>query len=361
MMTSDGGRQGLRPAASRPVKRSQVASEGSKLVAKGLIIGTRGSDLALWQARHIQALLGGEAAGVKLQIIKTLGDQLLDISLQNQIDKGFFTKELEAALLAGHIDLAVHSLKDLPTENPPGLVLAAVPPRADCGDVLFVRPERCDPQRAFPVQPGATVGTASLRRSALLACYAPQAQAAFLRGNVPTRLGKAKSGDLDAVVLARAGVARLGLDLGDLLAFDLHPQVWLPAAGQGALGIQCRHGDAALLAQLAQLADPASAQAVAIEREVLQRMEGGCHSPFGALAVIDAATVTAPARGTVTVHAGAIDAANRWLTVQVQGPAPTIAAQAERALRQILRGDAGDRSSSPPAEFAWALPARPWS
>lgn len=330
-------------------------------MAKGLIIGTRGSDLALWQARHIQALLGGEAAGVKLQIIKTLGDQLLDISLQNQVDKGFFTKELEAALLAGHIDLAVHSLKDLPTENPPGLVLAAVPPRADCGDVLFVRPERCDPQRAFPVQPGATVGTASLRRSALLACYAPQAQAAFLRGNVPTRLGKAKSGAVDAVVLARAGVARLGLDFGDLLAFDLHPQVWLPAAGQGALGLQCRHSDAALLAQLAQLADPASAQAVAIEREVLQRMEGGCHSPFGALAVIEA--------GTVTVHAGAVDADNRWLTVQVRGTAATIAAHAEQALRQVLRGgdeacatgDAGDRSSFTTAEFAWALPARPWS
>ncbi|MBM4342282.1 MAG: hydroxymethylbilane synthase [Deltaproteobacteria bacterium] len=312
-----------------------------------ITIGTRGSDLALWQARHVQALLGGPDAGVQLRIIKTSGDRFLDIALQNQLDKGFFTKELEAELLTGGIDLAVHSLKDLPTENPPELVLGAVPPRADTGDVLFVQPDAHDPSAPMGLRPGARVGTASLRRMALLRAHAPQVHSELLRGNVPTRLGKAKDGVLDAVVLARAGVSRLGLDWGALLAFDLDPTVWLPAAGQGALGLQCRAADTGLRARLDRIADPIAALAVRCERDVLRRLEGGCHSPFGALATVQAATVT--------LRAGAAAADDRWVAVQVTAPAEAVAAQTETALRAALVAPATSR-----AEAAWVQPARPW-
>ncbi len=310
-------------------------------------IGTRGSDLALWQAHHVQALLGGTAAGVQLRIIKTSGDRFLDIPLQNQLDKGFFTKELEAELLGGTIDLAVHSLKDLPTEHPPGLVLAAVPPRADTGDVLFVQRHAHDPQQPMGLRAGAKVGTASLRRMALLKAYAPQVQAEFLRGNVPTRLGKAKSGALDAVILARAGVSRLGLDWGDLLAFDLDPTVWLPAAGQGALGLQCRAEDSDLRQRLEAVADPAAALAVRCERDVLRRMEGGCHSPFGALGLVNG--------DQVTLRAGAQAADGRWVAVRVTGAADDVAAVAEAQLRAALA-----HPGALDTEAAWLQPARPW-
>ncbi len=312
-----------------------------------ITIGTRGSDLALWQAHHVQRLLGGQAAGVQLRIIKTSGDRFVDIPLQNQLDKGFFTKELEAELLAGTIDLAVHSLKDLPTENPPGLVLGAVPPRADTGDVLFVQPAAHDPDQPMGLRAGARVGTASLRRMALLRAYAPQVQAEFLRGNVPTRLNKAKDAVLDAVILARAGVSRLGLPWGSLLAFDLDPAVWLPAAGQGALGLQCRADDQDLGARLAAVADLAAALAVRCERDVLRRMEGGCHSPFGALAAVHG--------DQVTLRAGAQASQGQWVAVAVSGPAGEVAARAETALRAAL--------ANPPAvasEAAWVQPARPW-
>lgn len=313
------------------------------------VIGTRGSELALWQAHHIQRLLGGEARGVGLQIIRTRGDHMLDIPLQNQLDKGFFTKELEAALLDGRVDIAVHSLKDLPTQNPEGLTLGAIPQRADVGDLLFVRREALDSARPFPVRRGARVGTASLRRKALLHHVAPDVEAAFLRGNVPTRLNKAKTGELDAVILARAGIARLGLDPGDLLVFDLVAESWLPAAAQGALGIQCRVADSAVRALLAPIADSEATAAVAVERELLQRMEGGCHSPFGALAQVHGAAVT--------LRAGTVDVQERWVHVQVSGPLATVAGQAEVALRAAL----AQGRVAKPEEQAWVRPAALWS
>lgn len=306
------------------------------------VIGTRGSELALWQARHIQALLGGEAAGVGLQIIKTRGDQMLDVPLQHQLDKGFFTKELEAALLDGRVDIAVHSLKDLPTQMPPGLVLAAVPERADVNDVLFVRKDAYDPSRPLPVKAGARVGTASMRRKSLLQHVAPDVEATFLRGNVPTRLNKAKTGELDAVILARAGVSRLGLDTADLLVFDLDPLLWLPAAAQGALGIQCRGGDAKTLKILEKIANPDAALEVALERELLQRMEGGCHSPFGALATVTGSRAV--------LRAGTVDARDRWVAVQVEGTTAEVAAQAETALRAAIA-----------KEQVWVRPAARWA
>ena len=313
-----------------------------------VVIGTRGSELALWQARHLQALLGGEAAGVTLQIIRTRGDKLLDIPLQQQVDKGFFTKELESALLDRSVDVAVHSLKDLPTQMPPGVVLAAVPTRADVGDVLFVHPQAYAAGFALPMRAGAKVGTASLRRKALLDHAAPHAVSTFLRGNVPTRLNKAKTGELDAVILARAGVARLGLALDGLLAFDLDPTLWLPAAAQGALGIQCRDDDRALCERLQAIADPQATRAVAIERELLQRMEGGCHSPFGATAVV--------AGDQATLRAGTVDATQRWHAVVCAGPWAALAGQAEAELREKLAS-----APSPPEARPWVTPSRPWS
>lgn len=313
-----------------------------------LVIGTRGSDLALWQARHVQGLLGGAERGVGLEIIRTRGDQMLDVPLQNQLDKGFFTKELEVALAGGAIDLAVHSLKDLPTLMPPGLVLGAVPSRADVGDVLFIHPRAHQPGQRVPLRAGSKVGTASLRRSALLRCFAADVEPAFLRGNVPTRLGKVRSGELDAVVLARAGVSRLGLDLAGLVAYDLVPEAWLPAAAQGALGLQCRAADTALRQRLATIADAPTAIAVGLERQLLQRMEGGCHSPFGALATVEGHEAT--------LRAGTVDGAGRWVAVVVQAAIADVVVAAEAALRDAMqRGISSSRQ-----EEAWLRPVQPW-
>jgi hydroxymethylbilane synthase len=309
-----------------------------------MILGTRGSELALWQARYVQAALGGETAGVQLQIIKTQGDLLLNLPLQNQADKGFFTKELEVALADRRIDLAVHSLKDLPTAMPPGLALAAIPPRADVGDVLFVRPQAHDPTQPMALRPGSRVGTASNRRTALLRTLAPHVQAEFLRGNVPTRLGKVLSGALDAAILARAGVARLNLPHPGVLAFDLDPQVWLPAPGQAALGVQARADDAAVLKRLAVLHDPTTAACVDIERRLLQRTEGGCHAAFGAWASLQGEQAT--------VDAG-WEREGQWQQVRVTAPARQVV---ELTFERLLANAQGRDMS----ERAWCVPAHPW-
>ncbi len=310
-----------------------------------LTIGTRGSELALWQARHVQARLGGEAAGVQLKIVKTSGDQLLNIPLQAQLDKGFFTKELEVELAAKLVDAAVHSLKDLPTNLPPGLVLAAIPERAEVNDVLLVHRSALDMSRALPVKAGGKIGTASMRRSALLQHVAPDLKVVLLRGNVPTRLNKAKTGELDAVLLARAGLARLNLDPGDVAVFDLNPQRWLPAAAQGALGIEIREGDENAMGYLKTLHDPATAAAVGLERGLLRRIEGGCHSPFGALA-------TVAKDGTATLRAATVGTDGIWRTIEVQGPVDTLV---ERAFALLMAQGPDLPDTSP-----WYTPARPW-
>ena len=311
-----------------------------------LVIGTRGSELALWQARHVQSLLGGEAAGVTLQIIKTSGDQLLDIPLQNQLDKGFFTKELEVALLDGRVDLAVHSLKDLPTQMPEGLILAAIPPRAATADLLLMRPAAHAPERPLPSVPGARIGTASMRRTALLHHADSTAVATFLRGNVPTRLGKAISGELDAVLLARAGVERLGLPLDQVIAYELSPLRWLAAAGQGALGLQARAGDQIVLDRLQALHHAETAAAVDLERGLLRKLEGGCHTAFGARAV-----VTGPL---ATLTAGLTDSADRWHAVEVRGAVADLIDAGFEALQAVLRG------APHPADVTAAGAEEPW-
>ncbi len=247
-------------------------------------IGTRGSALARWQAEHVRELLlrAWPDLMVEIVVFTTRGDRELAKPLPEIGGKGLFTQELETALRGGEIDLAVHSLKDLPTDMPEDLVLAAVPPREDPHDVLVSRHEV--PLDHLPVHP--TIGTSSNRRSAQIRLVRPDAHVIPLRGNVDTRVRKAlvPDGPYDGVVLARAGLVRLNLTdrITQVLPFD----VMLPAPGQGALGIQCRADDERLLRLLAPLDDPATRAAVTAERAFLAGMGGGCAIPLAALGTV---------------------------------------------------------------------------
>jgi hydroxymethylbilane synthase len=246
------------------------------------VIGTRGSALALWQARKVASLLDVKT---ELTIIKTSGDRFQDIPLQGQSQTGFFTKEIENQLLEGVIDIAVHSLKDLPTAPHPDLVLEAYLPRAAANDLLLIHPDWHDPEALIPVKSGCKVGATSLRRQALLRLYGPQAEPTMLRGNVPTRIDKCKSEQYGAIVLAQAGVERLEIDTEPLIIYKLNPAIWLPAPGQGVVAVQARRGDSRLLEHIAKLDHRVSRDAVTIERQLLAHFEGGCHTAFGAYAL----------------------------------------------------------------------------
>ncbi len=263
-------------------------------------IGTRGSDLALWQARFTAELLHNLGYASELVIIKTQGDEIQHLSFDKMEGKGFFTKEIEAALLDKSIDLAVHSHKDLETQMPTGLVLAAVPQRSFVNDLLLIRPEAENPNHTFRIKPNAVVGTSSARRKAQLLHHLPQCTTRDLRGNVPTRIQKLRDGNYDAILLAKAGVARLALDLSEFIAVDLDPAVFIPAPAQGALALQTRIDDS-LAADLAQL-NISDATCVATERETLRLMAGGCQMPFGAYCTTN--------NGTYTLHAAFATAAN---------------------------------------------------
>jgi hydroxymethylbilane synthase len=252
------------------------------------VIGSRGSDLALWQSRTVLAALGKSAADSDwhpdITVIATRGDLDQSPLLVGKMEKGFFTRELELALLENRIDLVVHSLKDLPTAMPEGLLNRTILPRAPAGDWLLVRPEFHQPRTDgfLPLRPGARVGASSLRRGALLGRYAPQAMSVPLRGNVPTRLRRLGEGkNVDAIILAAAGLSRLALDLSAFVKIELPPEWWVPAPGQGALAAQCRADDAAIDGQLALLADADCVEATRWEREFLRVIEGGCSTPFG--------------------------------------------------------------------------------
>ncbi len=255
-----------------------------------LKLGTRGSDLALTQAGTVAAQL--EAAGdpTRIEIIRTAGDRSQAPSFGTIGAQGVFVREIESALLAGDIDLAVHSFKDLPTASPPGLTIGAVPARVDPADVLVVREECLDAEHGFlPLGPGARVGTSSVRRGVWLRHFRTDLAVEPLRGNVPTRLRKLRDGGYDAIVLAAAGIARLreggdALDgtLDGLATIRLDPRRFVSAPAQGALAVQCRSDDARVRAALERLDDPASRVAVSIERAALERAEGGCNTAFGA-------------------------------------------------------------------------------
>jgi len=261
-------------------------------------IGSRGSDLALWQSRTVLTALRRAAPAAEWQseitVITTRGDIDPTPYLAGSVEKGFFTRELEVALLERRIDLVVHSLKDLPTAEPPGLWNRTILPRASAADWLLIRPEFHAPRNdgLLPIRAGARVGASSLRRTALLGRYAPQAQAVPLRGNVPTRLRKLAAGEnVEGIVLAAAGLTRLELDLSPFVLVELAPEWWVPAPGQGALAAQCRAGDAEIEAQAAAIRDPACARAVWLEREFLRVIEGGCSTPFGCHVIGDHAWI----------------------------------------------------------------------
>jgi hydroxymethylbilane synthase len=243
-----------------------------------LRIGSRGSQLALWQANHISALLRERGHEVEIEIIKTTGDKITDVALAKVGTKGMFTKELEEALAEGRVDLAVHSLKDLPTELPPGFELVAVTTRVNPRDVFLS--VKYDSVKSLPR--GARVGTSSLRRQAQLKAVRPDLVIHPLRGNVDTRVRKLEEGEYDAIILAAAGLTRLGKTqwVREVLSED----VMCPAAGQGALGIEIRKGDAAMRDHLKFLDDPAARAATTCERALLNKLGGGCQVPIGAFA-----------------------------------------------------------------------------
>ncbi len=245
-----------------------------------LRIGSRGSQLALWQANHISALLREQGHAVELEIIRTTGDKITDVALAKVGTKGMFTKEIEEALADGRVDLAVHSLKDLPTEVAAGFELAAITRRENPRDVLLSR--KYESLAALPN--GARIGTSSLRRQAQLKAIRPDLEIFPLRGNVDTRLRKLDAGEFDAIILAAAGLFRLGRT--ESVREVISPDVMCPAAGQGALGIEIRAGDNPTRNHLKFLDDAASRASTTCERALLNKLGGGCQVPIGAFAEV---------------------------------------------------------------------------
>jgi hydroxymethylbilane synthase len=246
-------------------------------------IGTRRSALARTQAEWVRARLRAACPGVdaRLVLIETQGDRLLGAPLAKFGGKGLFVKELEEGLLEGRVDIAVHSLKDVPVELPEGLHLAAICEREDPRDALVARRDA----RLAELPPGARVGTSSLRRQALLKTIRPDLQVVPIRGNVQTRLGRLDEGGVDAIVLALAGLRRLGLEAWATEVFD--PGLFVPAIGQGALAIESRADDAGTNARAAKIDHGLSARAAAAERAFLARLGGGCQVPLGAYATLE--------------------------------------------------------------------------
>ncbi len=240
-----------------------------------LRIGSRGSQLALWQAHHIADLLREQGHTVAIEIIKTTGDRLQEVTFAQVGSKGMFTKEIEEALAASTVDLAVHSLKDLPTELPAGFALAATPPRVDPRDVFV----SVNYPSLASLPAGAKVGTSSQRRRAQLKSLRPDIEAVEFRGNVDTRLRKLAEGQVDAILLAAAGLDRL--EKTEWIRERLDTKDFCPAAGQGSLGIETRLGDEPTIAALAFLDDAATRFAVTAERAALAALGGGCQVPIG--------------------------------------------------------------------------------
>jgi hydroxymethylbilane synthase len=246
-----------------------------------LVIGSRGSQLALWQANHVKDRLEARGNECRIEIIKTTGDKILDVPLNKVGGKGLFTKEIEEALLDRRIDLAVHSMKDLPTELPKGLTIAAIPQRADQRDAIIGGKLR-------NLKVGAIVGTSSLRRIAQLKMLRNDLNIRSIRGNVDTRINKVERGEYDAIVLAAAGLQRLGW--GDIISEVFRPDIMCPAVGQGALAIETLEEGVGLDA-CAPLDDPWTRLPVTAERAMLLELGGGCQVPIGAVFAPDGANM----------------------------------------------------------------------
>lgn len=252
-------------------------------------IGTRGSKLALWQAEFTRAELARIGVDSELVIIKTQGDVVQHLSFDKLEGKGFFTKEIEDALLRGDVDLAVHSMKDLPTSQPEGLVITAVSYRDNPADWLIIRKSALDAGKIFRIKEGAVVGTSANRRKAQLTDYRPDITLKDIRGNVPTRLEKLRAGDFDAIFLAAAGVSRLELDLSDFEVVEMNPREFVPAPAQGVLAWQTNRDDTETRLILKKIHHPEISAVTNVERKVLQLMDGGCQLPLGVHCERDAA------------------------------------------------------------------------
>lgn len=296
-----------------------------------LTIGSRGSKLALTQTNQVADMIREAIPGVEvdIKIISTKGDRILDKPLAEIGGKGLFTEELEAELRAGTIDLAVHSLKDLPTDDPEGLTIGASPKRVTPNDALV-----CAKYSSLNELPsGATVGTSSLRRKAQLLAINPDLKIIDIRGNIDTRMGKVtKSGELDAVILACAGLERI--DRGDVIAEVISPELMLPAASQGVLGIQTRANDTELLEALSSIHDPNTHAEATAERTLLAGLGGGCQVPIGALAKVE--------DGTLTMNACVCSLdGNTFLRVTVTGSSDSAESLGKQGAQELLEQGAG--------------------
>lgn len=250
-------------------------------------IGTRGSKLALWQANFFQNILNEQNIPSEIITIKTKGDIIQNLSFDKIEGKGFFTKEIETALHEKTIDVAVHSLKDLPTESPENLVIAGLSNRANPADALLIQPQAFDPRLPFRIKKGGTVGTSSQRRKALLHHFRPDLQLIDIRGNVPTRINKLREGNFDAIVLAQAGIDRIQADCHNLEVITLNPKEFISAPGQGVVAFQTRKEDTDLRKTLNRLTNRDLVETTNIERGILRQLEGGCHLPIGAYCTKD--------------------------------------------------------------------------
>ncbi|MFQ5606798.1 MAG: hydroxymethylbilane synthase [Candidatus Zixiibacteriota bacterium] len=247
-----------------------------------IIIGTRGSDLALYQANLVREFLSDRhGVSATLEVIRTAGDKIDSLPFEKMEGKGFFTKELEDSLLAGASDIAVHSLKDLMTAQPPGLTIAAVGQREDRHDLLLFHSRASAGSGTLPLQPGSIIGAGSARRRTLIRSLNPDLKVRPIRGNVPTRIGKLRGGDYDAIIIAAAGVNRLQLDLGDVKSVTLDPEDFPPAPGQGTLAIQTRQDESALIAMFDQFGTDIEKAETYLERGLLSRFDAGCSLPLG--------------------------------------------------------------------------------
>lgn len=251
--------------------------ENSKIIR----LGSRGSELALWQANYTKNSLEKAGYAVEIIIIKTTGDLTTHLSFDKIEGKGFFTKEIEDALLKNEIDLAVHSMKDLPTQSHPGLKIGGISYRANPSDWLLIKKESYTPGLDLFLKSEAVVGTSSARRKAQLLYLKPDVEIHDLRGNVPTRIQKLREGMYDAIVLAAAGIERLNIQLDEFELVPLNPKEFVPAAAQGVLAFQIREGDDYATEAARSLHDAKTLETVSIERKILKMMEGGCQMPLG--------------------------------------------------------------------------------
>ena len=294
-------------------------------------IATRKSALALWQAEHVADLLNAlpDVDSVELLPMSTRGDEILDRSLQQIGGKGLFIKELEVAMQAGEADIAVHSMKDVPAEMPPGFCLATVLKRANHADA-FVAPDGCTLDN---LAHGARIGSSSLRRQAQLKLMRPDLLVEPLRGNVNTRLSKLDNGDYDAIILAAAGLERLGLD--HYISHQFSPDEMLPAAAQGVIGIECVESNDALRTILGKLTHEETALTTAAERAIARTLDASCQSPVATYAVIDGSSLTVTALV-------ALPDGSESIRDQISGPAEDAEQLGEELAKRLLARGAGE-------------------